>query len=682
MPATLPLLFTGLVVGALSVGADTLRNKFLRDKRSDPTVPKPSDGKYNLKQSVPTLTAVLGRVKKSSDYILLEERAGIAYHVLSPASHRVQGYVQHYLHDEAVTLDGNGVVIAPEHFHTSIQYIIAVFFGATQQVSVDFVRIETRVGMDTETAYSRLISALPGVWTSDHRGDGLASVLMEVRTAPAETFDSTFPQHMPQHSAIIDGALLYDPRTETTAFSKNIALFRLFHLTHASGFKRTLDDLYMPEWIAAANVCDEDVTNRDGQTEKRYHGGFWYRYDNDPVEVGRLIDEAAELVVYERADGKIGVHAGSTIDPDIRLTEADINRVGLDVNRRSANSVLAVRGRFTDPSSGYNTVDAAIYGNPYTGDDNTQRTKTVDNQIVQSHNHCQRLQKIAFIRANAPRVKFTADYEAAKAALYRRFVRVHYPPLLDEAVIEIVDRPRLSLGQLLIEFDGIVVPEDLYSFVAATEEGERGGVVDILAPEGVPVPVNFQVAISSETITSGGLASFAVAGWDLVDIALLYELEFQPSDESVAPQSVVSKVGVGGVRTPYLPDGEQYRFRLRAWSGGAYSSWTDYVILSVVADTSPPGQPTSFASSKTGSSVTLSWINPNSANFFRSTVYRGATSSFAAAVPITTLYGGINSARSYTDVALPNGTYYWWVKAFNASDVGSAEVGPETQTVG
>ena len=43
-----------------------------------PAIPKPEDGAYNLKHSVPSLPIVLGRRKKGSDYHTLEERNGTA----------------------------------------------------------------------------------------------------------------------------------------------------------------------------------------------------------------------------------------------------------------------------------------------------------------------------------------------------------------------------------------------------------------------------------------------------------------------------------------------------------------------------------------------------------------------------------------------------------------------------
>lgn len=671
MPAALPVLLPQLLnlafLAAVSVGARFLENAFNTPPPQTtgvaPVVPKPEDGKYNLRQNVPDLAIVLGRVKKGGDYDSLEERNGTAYHIIVHAGHRIQGYVQHYLHDEAVTLNGSGFVADPAHFNQK-------------------VRITSRVGVNAETAYAAMVSAFPEIWTADHRGDGLASVLMEAQSVSQQAYLDTYPQQMPLHTAVMDGALLYDPRTETTAFSTNIALFRLFHLTHPSGGKLSLDDLYLPDWIVAANVCDEEVTNREGETEPRYHGGLWYRTSNDPVDIGRLIDQAAELVVYERADGKIGVHAGKYVEPDIRLTADDITALHYDANARQRTNVLAVRGRYTDPATVYNTVDAAIYGNPYVSNDDTQRTRTFDNQIVQSHNHCQRLQKITFIRANAPRVRITANYDAAENLFYRRFVRVHYPSRgLDEAIVEIVGRPKLSLARLVVEFEGIVVPATLYDFNAATEEGEPGSVVDVIVPGGVPTPTGFNVSIGSETLTGGSLAAFAAATWTHVSDALNYELEYGPTDLSTAARSVMSLDGATQVRTGPLPDGKEYRFRLRAWSGGASSDWTDYVVRTISADTSAPGQPTGFSSSKAGSAVTLNWTNPNSANFFKANVYRATVNNFASASVIATIYGGINVARSYLDAGLANGTYYYWVRAFNASDVGSTQVGPQTQTI-
>lgn len=673
MPQTLLLIAVSIALNVLVTVLTPKRSPQQQQQQQTPAAPRPADGSNSFKQNVPSLSVVLGTVKKGPDYAWREELNGTAYHVMVMAATRIQGYVQHYLHDEAVTLTGT-YVTAPAHF------------GSTN------VAIATWLGLDAETANPNLVATFPGVWTNDHRGDGLAHVEMAVGTVPQEQYLNVYPQQMPEYSAVLDGALLYDPRNEahdpadhnTWTFTKNLALMRLFHLTHPSGGKLSFADLYMPEWIAAADVCDEAVLNRLGAEEPRYHGGLWYRYENDPVEIGRIIDIAAEMVVYERPDGLIGVHAGLMVTPDIRITADQILMLRYDANRSAASTVLAVRGRWTDPGNVYNTVDAAIYGDPYAGDDDTQRTQTVDNQAVQRHNHIQRLQKLAFIRANAPRVTITIPYEASsptRNVTYRRFVRVHYPLRgLDEAVIEVIGRPKLGLRDLTITFDGIVVPPNLYAFDAATEEGVPGGEVETMIPGGIPVPTGFAVTMGAEVLAGGQGAAFAKGGWDFLSGALTYEFEYQLNDLTEAPRSVMSKPGETEVRTQHLKDGAVYRFRLRTWSNNAFSDWTSYQTATASADVTPPGQPYDFTSYVTGSNVTLDWINPNSPNLFRVDIYRGTTATFADASVIGTYYGNIGQVQTYTDYGL-TGTFYWWLRAFNASDHPSTEVGPETQTV-
>jgi len=540
-----------------------------------PAIPKAEDGTYNLKQNVPSLAFVLGWVKKGGDYAFLEQKGGIAFHIIVQACHEIEGYVQHYLHDEKATLNELGVVVIPTHFRSK------------------YVKIQERLGLNAETAYADVIAAFPDIWTVDHRGDGLATVMMSTSTPSQNGYPTIYPNGMPELSSVIAGAKLFDPRTDTTAFSRNLSLMRLWHLTHPVGGKLTMDDMYLPEWENAADVSDVMRPNRDGVLEPTYHGGFWFRANNDPVDVGRIMDQAAEMVVYERPDGLVGVHAGEYVEPDITLTANDLVSVTLDANSRDAANVLAVRGRYTRLDLDYNVSDAAIYGDPYVDGDDTERTKTIENQAIQSHNHVQRLQKLAFIRANAPRVTVVAHYEAAEDVAYRRFVRVNYPPKLDNVVIEIVETPKLSLRNLTIEFTGIIVPPDLYEFDAATEEGEPGNDVIPVESGGVPTPVDFDVVIQLDGSSTSKFA-YGVATWGFQDDTITYELEWQPTDLSEPPRTTMSQEDEDEVRSGILADGEEFRFRLRGWAGGSYSEWTSYITRSVIVDAVAPKSLTAF----------------------------------------------------------------------------------------
>lgn len=659
----LPGLAFGAAVGAVALGASylliggalLLANNLLSGQMQRPDAPKPEDGKYNLKTSVPPLVYVLGKVKKAGDYAFLEETGGTAYHITVWAAHHIKGFTQHWLHDEAVTLDGSGNVSSPAHFESK-------------------VNIQTRLGNVASTAYAHIVSAFPAIWTADHRGDGLATVAMSVQSVAAEDLQRVFPSGMPSHQVVGEGHdQLIDPRTGLAGYSENIAVFRYWHLTHPVGGKLTRADMYDPDWANAADISDQTVTNRSGGSEPRYHGGMWFRANNDPVQIGRLMDQAAELVIYERADGLVGVHGGEYVEPDVRLTASDLISVHFDPNYRRSTNVLAVRGRYTDTEKGYNTADAAIYGIPYPTDD--ERTKTVDNQTVQRHNHVARLQKIAYIRANAEKVRLVAQYEPAKKVPYRRFVRVHYPPRLTEAVIEITGRPTLSLRNLTYEFEGIVIPgAALYLFDAATEEGEPGSNVLPVERQNVPAPVGFDVAIQQEEVGGGSTAAYALASFTFQNANFQYELEWQPTSGG-AIQQILGTAGAVEVRSAYLADGVQYRFRARTWSAGTPSTWTADIIRTATADPVAPGPVTGVSGAGGAGQVTFNWTAPNSSNYIGSRLYLNSTNSMTGATLVGTEYGAPNAADSRIINGVSAGTRYGFVVAINGSGVAASAVG-------
>lgn len=653
-----------VVYGGLAAAAYLASSAFspgsTQSQQQQPSAPKPEDGKFNLKQSVPPLVYVLGKVKKAGDYAFLEETGGIAYHITVLAAHKINGFVSHWLHDEEAALDGSGNVTSPGHFNSQ-------------------VTIATRLGAAASTAYSAVVSAFPSIWTSAHRGDGLATVMMYARSVAAEEIQTTYPSGMPQHQAIIEGhAEIYDPRTETYGYTTNFALFRLWHLTSPVGGKLTLDNMYLPDWEDAADVCDQDILNRAGGTEKRYHGGMWFRANNNPVDIGRVMDQAAELVVYERADGKIGVHGGEYVAPDVRLTANEIVSLNYDANRRIGTSVLAVRGRYTDPEKGYNTTDAAIYGVPYPSDD--ERTKTVENSAVQKHNHIARLQKIAYIRANAPRVRIVAHFEQARNVPYRRFVTVHLPPKMTEAVVEITGRPTLSLRNLTYTFDGIIVPPDLYEFNAATEEGVPGSNVIPVERDAIPLPADFVVTIATESVGGGSTAAYAAATFTFQNATFQYEMEWEPTAGG-AKQSVQGNAGETAIRSTYLADGVQYKFRARTWAVGAPSQWSSYQTLTATADPVAPGVATGVSGAGGAGQITFNWTAPNSANYVGARLYWNTTNTMVGATLGGTEYGAPSAADSRIITGISAGTRYGFVVAINGSGIEAAPVATGAQTV-
>ena len=101
-------------------------------------------------------------------------------------------------------------------------------------MSCSKVKITSYLGTSTQTADARLVSLFPTLWTSAHRARGVAYLVCEF------TFDETaFPSGLPNVTAVVRGAKVYDPRTATTAWSENPALLARHVITHPQFGKRT-----------------------------------------------------------------------------------------------------------------------------------------------------------------------------------------------------------------------------------------------------------------------------------------------------------------------------------------------------------------------------------------------------------------------------------------------------------
>lgn len=365
--------------------------------------------------------------------------------------------------------------------------------------------------------------------------------------------------------------------TSAPAYSENLALILLDFMMHESGLRLPSSALDVYGSISdAADVCDQTVLNADGASEYRYHGSGWYRYNNRPADVIKMICEAADLMLYQGADGKIGFHGGTYVAPDITLTAPSIISLQTDLNRARENTCIAVRGRYTSPAFTYNTIDAAIYGDPYAEDD--ERTITVENSWVQSECHMNRLQKLRYQRANAAHVSVVAHYDAAKNVPFRRFVGIDKPPFLNNVVVELVGRPKLSLASLTVAFDGIVVPSTLYSFDAATE----GGAVPIpptLPSSTFSAPTTFAV-----TVGAGPVGSCSWDAMESVSFIIEYGISADGSTPPTSTDQFTSAVGTTSADSPILTASVFYGFRIQAVSpGGSRSSWSDWEYI----DTTP-----------------------------------------------------------------------------------------------
>lgn len=186
-------------------------------------------------------------------------------------------------------------------------------------------------------------------WTGDHRLQGCAYIAVRMLRD-----DDVYSQGAPQSiSAVVDGALIYDPRLDSTnggsgshradnpstwEFSRNPALQVRWYLTGGSvvndqstrliryGLREPdsrIDEAYL---MAAANVCDESITGAEQPP-----GGAEARYSCDiEVSCGESRREILEAILETMAGvltpehGKWRLFAGAYDAPTHSFTHEDI----------------------------------------------------------------------------------------------------------------------------------------------------------------------------------------------------------------------------------------------------------------------------------------------------------------------------------------------------------------------
>jgi hypothetical protein len=232
------------------------------------------------------------------------------------------------------------------------QYTLVLSSGnETSKYAGGFLFVETKLGAAGEAAFPGLVSDTAGLgasaWTSSCRQDGCCSIHFKLK------WDQTkYANGVPNIRAKIRGALLFDPRTSTTAWSNNWALaVRYWLVDRVNGLKCATSEINDTLFIAAANLSDEAVALAAGGTEPRYtcNGIYDTSKTRGTVLSGLLTAGAGRL---PPVSGQWGLYGGAWRAPALTLGDDDF-RAGLQMTGKVSRRDLAsgVKGDFVDPNN-------------------------------------------------------------------------------------------------------------------------------------------------------------------------------------------------------------------------------------------------------------------------------------------------------------------------------------------
>lgn len=283
------------------------------------------------------------------------------------------------------------------------------------------VTITKFLGTGAQTAHAALDSAFTE-WTTNHRLRGCAYAVVQM-----DRSDAAFPNGAPSSvSVLMDGALMYDPRLDTTnggsgthrrtdpqtwAFSRNPALHARWYISGGSvvndqasrlimyGLKESDARILDAYTIAAANECDESISGANAPPS-----GAQLRYRCDlEASCGEMRRDILDAILASMAGTAINekgtwrIYAGAYDTPLHSLTQDDLYGE-LEVQDTTPHDARynAVGATFIDAAKQYVEQTTILWtDSTYETQDGGERIQRImDLRSVTNQYQAQRLAKI------------------------------------------------------------------------------------------------------------------------------------------------------------------------------------------------------------------------------------------------------------------------------------------------
>lgn len=676
-----------------------------------PGAPKPETVAAPLKTARPPRVSAYGRSRLFGAYVLYEAvpaasasawvggGGDVAVDVYALHDGKIDGYETYYLSDETITLSGN-----------------VVNQGADGRYRDGAVRIYTTDGSSPGAGFPAIESLLPGVWTSNHRGDGVAALALTATGVKAKTFQETYPSsQVPTPSVVArwqrcpDPAAV-DPLDESGwTWTENPVRQLLHYKLTREGPRPAMDEDdpgYAAElaalrlawwnrkiaptlsyWTAATAVCDEAVALKGGGTEPRYRSNVSHKHTDKHEGVTANLIATFDGWICPRNDGALIVFAGKYYAPDpvVDLVGPD-QVVSYTWSGGAVDDDIAINEivcSYVSAEHDYNSVECDAWRDETDIAARGQVLSDAQDISVPSHGQSRRLAKRKIQKMLAADRGTVTTNLSGRHARGKRYIWLR----LAEAGTTFYDGPAeiVKMSRALqggVTFDWVAADPNVDAWNPATEEGEPAAVGTRVPPEALTAPEITAWAVSFDG--SGARAELTVDSPERADLTWFVHWRvvgagiWGPDEQSTDVDPGIAVV----LQTGYLTADADIEIQVAYQAGdGRFSEWSITETLSTDTSALAPAAPTALsAADGTGSSV-VTWRNPTSSNFSYARLYRGTTSSFGAASVVGgDRPGGLGEVISVTDTVAA-GTYYYWVRSFNLTGVGSTPTGPDSAVV-
>lgn len=530
----------------------------------------------------------------------------------------------------------------------------------------DKARIKKVLGGSSQIADPDLVSEID-VWTSSHRLQGVAYLYVRLEFDP-----DVYPSGIPNIKALVDGKNLYDPRDASTSFSHNPALVVRDYLKSGYGLGVSDSEVHDSSFIAAANICDENVNLAAGGTQKRYTADGVLDLGVKPVDaLEDILTSCGGVLTYEQGKYKLQVAAATTASWS--LDEDDL-RGPVTVRTKPTKRELfnAVRGVFINPNDNYQPTDFPIRTNATyeTEDGGEQIVKDIQLPFTTDSIRAQRLAEIVLQRS-------------------RQGITIELPCKLTALDISVWDVIQVSISKLgwtnkefrvvgwsLSEDGGVDLAlqeeADVYGWVPGTDEITIDPAPNTNLPDPFSVEPPSQITLSDVLITlnNGEIATklnISVVPSSQATVSR-YEVQYRKAGETE-----YRTIG-SGTETNYeilgVQDSSSYEVRARAISATGVRSAYITASHQIVGKTAPPQDVSNFSMNIIGTECHLTWdaVSDVDLDYYRIRFAPVTVSaSYDNAVDIVP-----RVAKPATSVIVPAQTGTYMIKAVDTSGISSA----------
>jgi len=676
-------LYFGAVAGLLS-GASTLVSSLLAGSPPEFEVGQAIRGQLvTTRRPEEAARIIYGQTRLGGNIVFVETTGDTnqtMYQCIAMAGHELNALVKAYANDDELVLSNQGT-----------------YYTTSYKNNGSVVTLAWLPGTDTQSANALLTDTDAAAY----QFKGIATLIVKLVYN-----QDVFVNGVPNFTVVVQGKKIYDPRTDTTTYSNNAALCIRDYLTNTDyGLGASLDEIDDTSFIAAANICDQNVDLLAGGTEKRYTiNGAFSTSETPKAILQKLLTACGGKITY--VGGKWVIKVAAYSSPSLTLDEDDIvSEITMQASQSRRDIFNAVKGVYSEPDFLYQPVSfPPVTNSTYEAEDGEVIWKDASFPFTTSFATCQRLAKIELEKARQQiSVNLSCNLKGFALqpgdTVYLNFARYGWTNKIFEVLTWEFSFTDSDTGPTPVV--NLMLRETASSIYDWSEEETE---IDIAPNSTLPNPWNIsapsglQLTQIQQILSDGSTSTALLVEWvapsssfikqyevqwrrssDYLDYGLITNAADDTQNYGLITASADNTFDYGSIEdTPTAADPDfnsvvvqntqftipniipnaSYTVRVRAINSlDIRSEWTS-TTDTPTPDTTPPGNISGVVATGGYRQVSLSWINPIAADLDVIEIYRNSTNNLSGAVKIA-----VTRSSTYIDSGLGvDVLWYYWLR--------------------